>query len=53
MKCGIIRVSDSLRLKQSSGTETHHNLDNSTCDPFKYKMGNPMSFVKIHQNRKG
>ena len=22
-----------LLLKQRSGTETHHNLENSTCDP--------------------
>ena len=30
-----------LRLKQPSGTEIH-NLENSTCDPLKYKMGNPL-----------
>ena len=28
-----------LRLKQSSRTEIHHNLENSTCDPLKYTMG--------------
>ena len=28
-----------LRQKQSSGTEMHHNLEISTCDPLKYKMG--------------
>ena len=28
-----------LRLKQHSGTETHYNLENTTCDPLKYTMG--------------
>ena len=31
-----------LRLKQPSGTKTPGNLENSTCDPFKYTMGSPM-----------
>ena len=30
-----------LRSKQTSGTEIHHNLETFTCDPFKYKIGNP------------
>ena len=36
-----------LRLKQSSGTEIHHNSESSTCDPLEYKMGNPLLFVSI------
>ena len=36
-----------LRLKQPSGTEIHHNLENSTCDPLKYTMGNPTLIVSI------
>ena len=31
-----------LRLKLPSGTEIHHNLETSTYDPLKYKMGNPI-----------
>ena len=36
-----------LRLKQPSGTEIHHTLDNSTCDPLKYKMACPILIVSI------
>ena len=36
-----------LRLKQSSGTEVHHSLENSTCDPFKYTMGRSINIVSI------
>ena len=38
-----------LRLKQHSGTEIclHHNLETSTCDPLKYKMGNPILNTSI------
>ena len=36
-----------LRLKQPSGTEIHHNLDNYTCDPFKNTMGNSILIVSI------
>ena len=36
-----------LGLKQPSGTEIHHNLDNSTCDHLKYTMGNPILTVSI------
>ena len=36
-----------LRLKQPSGTEIHHNLDNSTHDPLKYIMGSPILIVSI------
>ena len=41
-----------LRLKQPSGTEIHHtcNLENSTCDPFKYTMGSPILIVSIWEN---
>ena len=47
-----------LRLKQSSGTEIHHNLENSTYDPLKCTIGSPKLFgihiyEKIHQNTKG
>ena len=34
-----------LGLKPPSGKEIHHNLETSTCDPFKYKMGNPILIV--------
>ena len=30
-----------LILKQPLGTEIHHDLRNSTCDPFKYTVGSP------------
>ena len=36
-----------LRLKQPSGTEILHNLENSNCDPFEYSMGSPMLIVSI------
>ena len=36
-----------LRLKQPSGTEIHHNLENSTFVPFKYTMGSPINIVSI------
>ena len=36
-----------LRLKQPSGTEIFHNLENSTCEPLKYKMSNPILIVLI------
>ena len=35
------------RLIQPSGTEIHYTLDNSTCDPLKYKMASPILFVSI------
>ena len=39
-----------LRLKQLSGVEIHHNLENSICDPLKYKMGNNIliSFIRMY-----
>ena len=40
-----------LRLKQPSGTEIHHNLETSTCDPLKYKMDNPIFIVTICMGR--
>ena len=36
-----------LRLKQPSGTEIHRNSENSTCNPLKYTMGNPILIVSI------
>ena len=36
-----------LRLKQLSGTGTHHNLENSSCSPLKYTMGSPILIVTI------
>ena len=36
-----------LGLKQPSGTQLHHNLENSTCDPLKYTMGSPILIVSI------
>ena len=36
-----------LRLKQFSGTEIHHNLENSTCDPLKYIIDNRILIVLI------
>ena len=37
-----------LRLKQSSGTELHHNLENSTRDPSKYTLGSPLLIEAIY-----
>ena len=34
-----------LRLKQSSGIEIHHNLENSTCRQLNYTMGSPILIV--------
>ena len=36
-----------LRLKQPSGKAIHHNSENSTCNTFKYMMGNPILIVSI------
>ena len=36
-----------LRLKQTSGTEIHHNLENYNYDPFKYTMGSPIRIVSV------
>ena len=36
-----------LRLKLPSGTEIHHKLENSACDPLKYKMGIPIHIVSV------
>ena len=36
-----------LRLKQRSGTEIHHNLENPTCDPLNCKMDNFVLIVSI------
>ena len=36
-----------LKLKQPSGTEIHHNLENSTCESLKCKMCNPVLIVSI------
>ena len=38
-----------LRLKHAPGTEIHHNLENSTCDPLKYTMGSPILILSISQ----
>ena len=35
------------RSKQPSQIEIHHNEETSTCDPLKYKMGNPILIVLI------
>ena len=42
-----------LRLKQPSGTElnVHHNLQNSTCDPLIYKIGNTILIVSIRMEK--
>ena len=37
----------SLRRKQPSGTEMHHVVEISTCDPLKYKMDNSILIVSI------
>ena len=42
-----------LCLKHSSGTEIHHNLENSTCDPLRHIMSHPIINGKIHGNTKG
>ena len=36
-----------LRLKRLSGTDIHDNLENSTPDPLKYTMSNPILIVSI------
>ena len=36
-----------LGLKQPSWTEIHHNWENSTCNPLKYKMGSLILIVSI------
>ena len=36
-----------LRLQQPSGTDKHHNFENSTCDPLKYTMVSPIFIVSI------
>ena len=36
-----------LTLKLSLGTDIHHNLENSTCDPIKKTMGSPILIVSI------
>ena len=36
-----------LRLRQPSGTEIHHNLESSTCAPFKYTKGSPILIISI------
>ena len=44
-----------LILKQSSGTEIHHNLENSYCDPLKYTIAITYCinmYGKIHYNTK-
>ena len=35
------------RLKQPLGTQIHHNLENSTCDPLKYTMSTSILIVSI------
>ena len=40
-----------LRLNQHSGTEKLHNLENSTCDPLKYRMGSPILIVSIYMGK--
>ena len=42
-----------LRLKQPSGTEIQHNTESSTCDPLKYKMGNPILIWENPSEYKG
>ena len=36
-----------LRLKQPPGREIDHILETFTCDPLKYKKGNPILIVSI------
>ena len=36
-----------LRLKQSKGTEIHHTLETSICDPLKYIMSSPIFIAPI------
>ena len=40
-----------LRSKQNSGTEIHHYLENSTCDPLKCTMGIPILIVSIYSGK--
>ena len=42
-----------LKLKQPSGTEIYHNLENSTCDPYKIFMSNMIfNWSVIHRKFK-
>ena len=43
-------VFDKIKI-QPSGTEIHHNLENSTCDPLKYTMGSPILIVSIYMGK--
>ena len=36
-----------LRLKQPSGAEIHHNLENFTCHPLHHTMDKPILIVSI------
>ena len=33
------------------GTEIHHNIENSTCDPLKYKMGSSILIVSLSMGK--
>ena len=37
--------------KTPSGTDTHHNLENSTCDPLKYTIGSCILIVSIYMGK--
>ena len=54
MKCRsmrhFIRVCTVYKEKKSSDTGIHRNLEISTCDPLKYKMGNSMLILSKHEN---
>ena len=38
-------------VKKTSGTEIHHNLENSTFDPLKYTMGRHILIVSIYMGK--
>ena len=42
-----------LRLEQPSGTEVHHNLENTTCDPLKNTMGSSIHIALICIGKNG
>ena len=37
-----------LRLKQPSGTEIYHTLENSTCDPLRYTIGSLILIASLY-----
>ena len=43
----MFKSADLVSLKQPTGTEIHHYLENSIGDPLKYTIGSPILIVSI------